>query len=428
MKIKPLNGCFMKKLVFILVALIGLGGLLNAQYPEWMNYNVSNSGLPNNSVNSIAIDENGTKWIGTQYGGLTKFEDTIWTSYNTSNSGMPANWVMSIAIEAYGIKWIGTMNGGLVRFDDINWTIYNNFNSGLPGVYVCDIAIDGSGMKWLVTLDGLVTFDGTNWMIYDPSNSGLPNVYILSVAIEENGVVWIGTGHYYNPNPTILGRLTKFDGNIWTTYDYLNSGLPNSNVGTIAIDSYGTKWIGTSNGLVKFDGTDWITYDTTNSGIPDDMVSAIAIDSAGVKWIGTFHDGIARFDGAEWIIYNTANSGLSNDDVNSITIDGNGTKWVGTDGGVSVFNENGITFLEEEITENNVKVFPNPVKDIITIEMPAGLNIYSIEIYNMQGNVVKSQKVANNQKTIDVGGLDSGVYIVRVQTDGGAVMKKMVKE
>ena len=40
-------------------------------------------------------------------------------------------------------------------------------------------------------------------------------------------------------------------------------------------------------GLAKFDGTNWTVYNTSNSGLPDNDVSSLAIDGSGNKWIGT---------------------------------------------------------------------------------------------------------------------------------------------
>jgi hypothetical protein len=122
--------------------------------------------------------------------------------YNTSNSGLPDNSILSIAIDVSGNKWIGT-SGGLVKFDDTNWTLYNTSNSGLPYNSVSSIAIDGSGNKWMWTgvipfgwgARGVLTkFDGTNWTVYDKSDSDLPDNVINSIVIDESGNKWIGTG------------------------------------------------------------------------------------------------------------------------------------------------------------------------------------------------------------------------------------------
>ena len=60
-------------------------------------------------------------------GGVAKFDDIDWTIYNTSNSGLPDNGVYSIAIDNEGDKWFGTMRGGVAKFDNVNWTVYNSF-------------------------------------------------------------------------------------------------------------------------------------------------------------------------------------------------------------------------------------------------------------------------------------------------------------
>jgi hypothetical protein len=299
---------------------------------EWIVYNTSNSGLPDNSVSAIAIDAQGNKWIGT-LGGLAKFDGANWRVYNTYNSGLPSNIVYAIAIDGQGNKWIGTGAGGLAKFDGVNWTVYNIFNSGLPNNWVLAIAIDGQGNKWIGTVRGLAKFDGVNWTVYNTSNSGLPDNWVNAIAIDGQGNKWIGT----------YGGLAKFDGTNWTVYKYRNSLLPSDTVYAIAIDGGGNILIGTRRGLAKFDGVKtWIVYDTSNSGLPSDTVFTITIDGQGNKWIGTYGGGLAKFDGINWTVYDTSNSGLPSDTVFTITIDGQGNKWIGTKRGLAVYREGGV--------------------------------------------------------------------------------------
>jgi sugar lactone lactonase YvrE len=326
----------MKKITFTLVFIFTT--FLFAQNPEWIIYNTSNSGLPDNFVLAIAIANSGNKWIGTKGGGLAKFDGISWTVYNTSNSGLPSNWVKAIAIDNAGNIWIGTWGGGLAKFDGRSWTVYNKSNSSLPNDYVNAIAIDNEDNKWIGTVPywdgqqwvggGLAKFDGVDWTVYNTSNSGLPSDFVWAIAIDNAGNKWIGT--YY-------GGLAKFDGVNWTVYNALNSGLPDYYVIAIAIDNAGNKWIGTLyGGLAKFDGVDWTVYNISNSGLPSNWVRAIAIDNAGNKWIGTDGGGLAKFDGISWSVYNTSNSGLPNDYVNAIAIDNAGHKWIGTYKGLTV--------------------------------------------------------------------------------------------
>jgi len=341
------------------------GGLvkLNKSTGDFIIYGRWNSGLPSDTVLTIAIDKQGNKWIGTQNGGIAKFDGTNWTVYNTSNSGLPSNWINVIAIDDSGNKWIGTQGKGLVKFDGTRWTVYNEANSGLPDNYVWSLAIDDSGNKWIGTTYGVAKFDGVRWISYNTSNSRLPNNKIRAIAIDDSGNKWIGTDG---------GGLAKFDGTNWTIYNTSNSSLPNNivraiaiddsgkkwigtdggglakfdstwtiyntsnnsilpsnNVYAVIVDSQGNKWVGTSKGLVKFDGVNWSEYSTT---LPSDNVRAITADGEGNKWIGT-DKGLVKFDGVNWTIYNTTNSGLPSNDVRAIIIDRDGAKWIGTFGG-----------------------------------------------------------------------------------------------
>ena len=120
-------------------------------------------------------------------GALAKFDGTTWTIYDAWNSGMPDNNVSSVAVEQNGTKWIGTSFGNVAEFDGTNWIIHTGFGR------VYSITIDENGIKWIGASVGLAKYDGTNLTIYNTSNSGLPNNNVSSVAIDENGVKWIGT-------------------------------------------------------------------------------------------------------------------------------------------------------------------------------------------------------------------------------------------
>ena len=69
-------------------------------------------------ITSIAIDESGTKWIGTDGGGMVNFQQTNWTVYDTYNSGLPNDRVGAIAIDDYGNNLIGTIGGGLAVYNE----------------------------------------------------------------------------------------------------------------------------------------------------------------------------------------------------------------------------------------------------------------------------------------------------------------------
>ena len=74
-----------------------------SQNPEWMVYRVATTGLPDNNVYSVAVEDNGAKWIGT-YNGLARFDGDKWTAYHSSNSSLPDAFITYIEIDKSGKK------------------------------------------------------------------------------------------------------------------------------------------------------------------------------------------------------------------------------------------------------------------------------------------------------------------------------------
>ncbi|NHN24472.1 T9SS type A sorting domain-containing protein [Flavobacterium jejuense] len=71
-------------------------------------------------------------------------------------------------------------------------------------------------------------------------------------------------------------------------------------------------------------------------------------------------------------------------------------------------------------------LYPNPVKDVLHFNSKENLEIQSVEIYNMLGQIVIS--VPNASKSIDVSSLTNGDYFVKVNTEKGSATTKLIKE
>lgn len=82
------------------------------------------------------------------------------------------------------------------------------------------------------------------------------------------------------------------------------------------------------------------------------------------------------------------------------------------------------TSAVKEIELANVNLYPNPVKNNLSIS--SALNIENTEIYNLTGSLVKQSK--GNVKTIDMSNLTSGSYLVKVRTEQGVIIQKVIKE
>ena len=69
---------------------------------------------------------------------------------------------------------------------------------------------------------------------------------------------------------------------------------------------------------------------------------------------------------------------------------------------------------------NEVKLYPNPAKDIIKIE---GIEVAEVEVYNALGQRVK---IVQSTNEIDLSGLVDGVYLVRIRDKEGRIFLEKV--
>lgn len=80
---------------------------------------------------------------------------------------------------------------------------------------------------------------------------------------------------------------------------------------------------------------------------------------------------------------------------------------------------------DDGLNDNEIagfKVYPNPANSTIFVD---GEGISMVEVYNSLGQMVTAIEGSANT-TIDASSFDNGIYVVRVLTDGGAVMTKKV--
>jgi hypothetical protein len=73
--------------------------------------------------------------------------------------------------------------------------------------------------------------------------------------------------------------------------------------------------------------------------------------------------------------------------------------------------------------DKKISVYPNPTADVITIKH-YGTNIIMIEVINYLGQIVKK----GNTDEIDLTELETGCYLIRVETNEDTVLTKIVKQ
>jgi len=97
---------------------------------------------------------------------------------------------------------------------------------------------------------------------------------------------------------------------------------------------------------------------------------------------------------------------------------------VETDPAITTF---GILGLDDFDKDNSVTVYPNPSKDIVTIDTVDN-TIKSIQLYDIQGRLLQTGIVNEVSTSVDLSGRASGMYILKVNTEKGIKVEKLIRE
>lgn len=82
--------------------------------------------------------------------------------------------------------------------------------------------------------------------------------------------------------------------------------------------------------------------------------------------------------------------------------------------------------VEEHTIDKSIKMYPNPTKDKITISAESTLQ--SIQLYDIQGRLLQTVLENNTSIVLDITHRSSGVYFLKVTTDKGVKVEKVIRE
>lgn len=85
----------------------------------------------------------------------------------------------------------------------------------------------------------------------------------------------------------------------------------------------------------------------------------------------------------------------------------------------------GLSLQEEEFFE--FKVFPNPVSDILNIQIPTFNEFTNLKIYDVLGKTVIDRNLNESSNTIDVSFMAPGMYIMRFESGEATKTFKLIK-
>lgn len=184
-----------------------------------------------------------------------------------------------------------------------------------------------------------------------------------------------------------------------------------------------------SKAYVSLDGGEsWINY---RKNLPDFSALCLVWDHNGRDGIYLGMDyGIYYIDNdlEDWIPYNT---NLPNVIVNELEINKDTrTLYAGTYGRGTWFSP----MLESTLgtatfTSEILKLYPNPAREEITLRLPVATEI-DIRVFDMKGSLLSYDRNVqiNGEHTLNISGLKTGVYFMRIASESGTITKKFIKE
>ena len=101
-------------------------------------------------------------------------------------------------------------------------------------------------------------------------------------------------------------------------------------------------------------------------------------------------------------------------------------------------NNNGLWYRDDllvggkelnNVASGEVRLYPNPVKSFLTIDISNSFNgTVQLKIYNINGRIVKQQKLSALKSSIELAGLKPGIYFLQFVGDGKTIIQKIVKQ
>ncbi len=331
-----------------------------------------NSNSPKYVIRSMATDNDGLIWIGTQKNGLYRYNplNKEYESFNTTSnrSAILNRHIRELYIDSSGILWIGTTReGGLTRFDQSKdeFTHYQAGDSGasLPNDRVHAIREDSLKNLWIGTFAGLSVLKRKSnefiHHVYDEQNtSGISHQRVRKIFIDHKGTFWICTER--GLNRVIMEKAGDYENIRFETYTrekYYDRGLINDFIFSICETKPGTLWLGTAMGLIKMDvEKKSFQYYGIEEGLADIMIFEVQVDDNGNLWM-CHNQGISKLNVAENHFTNyTPGDGIrSNLFIQDASLkDSNGNIYFAGNKGITYFNP-------DEIKSN-----PYPPKVAIT--------------------------------------------------------------
>jgi hypothetical protein len=383
---------------------------------------------------------------------ISKWDGQSWSKIQ----GLNGNFASIVCSDGSGDLYaiIYTSLYEVVKWDGASWAYLGNPLAG-QNLTVDKLCADSSGNLYAAGqyANGSPYVarwnSGSNWIVLG-SFTGLTSYkQISSICADKTGNIY-ATGGFTNAAGNYY--VAKWDGSNWAEVGGLNAFAPNNGIMSIHCDFNNNLFAGgfftNSNGnffVAKWDGIKWLqevefasVFQNSNTGILD-----LCSDDAGNLYIGgalflkiSLEPLVLKWNGSS--LQELSGGQASHTGFISMCTDlaGNlyaaGTYKNGFEDNVVAMYPNAkyVGIKEQQAENNNIKIFPNPAVDKITVQLKGvAKNAQAfIRIKDVLGKVLYEGNFVQRGSVIDVSGFPPGLYLVSVTANGRSTTGKIVME
>ena len=276
-------------------------------------------GVPDNLVLSLALDEHGRLWAGTDQSGVFRVKLRPEEQHVVEAVPPWAQGPVRSLTFSRGMMWIGTEGHGVLVHDMQGGARYTP-QDGDSSSRATDLLAAKDGAVWWCDGSDVLRRSDPDVLVM-PEHEGIDLRKVSALCADPEGHIWFALGD------RVFGHECGFG-----DADSLNAfrlPLVGATISALHTDAHGTVWAGTmGEGVFAIHpATRRIEHWTERDGLLNDHVLAIAHDASGIL-LGTLA-GIGRIDGDG---HPSARTGLAPGFIYDALVDADGTAWFATDG------------------------------------------------------------------------------------------------
>ena len=303
----------------------------------------------------------------------------------------------------------------------LNWaaTYAPDWNeTTITGVDFKHLDCDGDGLISYMDLDGITTNYTPDDDVVTVTDDSAPTFYLEfdqdSIFLDETTpsffevTATLYAGYENDPIEDLKGFAFSID----YPEDLVQEG-------SASMDYYDNSFFGSTNEII------WLPQDRPDVGAYDLAYAQKWQSKTGFGEVGTF----------KIIIVSDIIGGRS-ETYTPVNLSINGLTAINQAGAIKALGQtevatltivNDLTSTKEQLVSNKMTVYPNPMNDVLNIQMD-GIRGERVAIYNSMGQEVLSQQMQGTSTTIDVNALTPGVYLTKVWTNEGIAVQKIMKK